>query len=163
MRAQTSFHGEPALGFWRRASRRSSISRLSSAVSSSAWGASAMLFQISSTNCKRSGTGSAKASAAENLLMLEPTPASGPKASADSNRGVELARRFNAERIASLSPALNRRGQRGGGATLGNRRSMTLNSEGVASEQRFREPAANPHAAVPREDAKLRPVAPFER
>jgi hypothetical protein len=32
MRAQTSFHGDQALGFWRHASKRSSISRLSSSV-----------------------------------------------------------------------------------------------------------------------------------
>ena len=39
----------------------------------------------------------------------------------------------NPERIASLSPALDRRGKRGGGSTLGKRRRMLLNSERVVS------------------------------
>lgn len=69
MRAYTSAQGEPPFGSCSRARSLSSISLLSSLVNCNASGASAMLFQISSTNCRRSSTGSSNTSAAENLLM----------------------------------------------------------------------------------------------
>ncbi len=67
MRPYTSAQDDPAFGFRRRASSRSSMSRLSSSLNSKTSGESAILFQISSTSWRRSRTGSSKTSAAENL------------------------------------------------------------------------------------------------
>jgi hypothetical protein len=71
MRSNTSCHGEPAPGLPWRACRRSSINRLSSSVNWRASGASAMLFQMSSTSCNRSGTGNCNNSDAEKLFIAQ--------------------------------------------------------------------------------------------
>jgi hypothetical protein len=78
MRSYTSCHEEPAAGSLWREARRSSINRLSSSVNSRASGASAMLFQMSSTSCNRSGTGNCNNSDAENLFIARNVTAGRP-------------------------------------------------------------------------------------